>query len=192
MKSRYKAVVIGASAGGFTATKELLERLPNTYTMPIMMVLHVSPNIEVDFAGAFGSHTALAVVEAEEKVAAVAGHVYVAPPGYHLLCERDGTLSLSTDESVNWARPSIDVLFETAASAYGDGLVGVLLTGANADGAAGMKAIKDHGGMAIVQDPDTAEVATMPLAAIQLTQVDRVLAPAAIGDLLVKLQEVRV
>lgn len=169
---RYEAIVLGASAGGLHALSVVIDRLGPTFSLPVIAVQHVHPRSKIDFPALFEDKvrkkTGLRIVEAEEKQAIASGFLYLAPPNYHLLVEMDRTLSLSVDEPVQWARPSIDVLFETAAKAYGDALVGVLLTGANQDGARGLKAIHDAGGATLVQDPATAEVSSMPRAALKL------------------------
>jgi two-component system chemotaxis response regulator CheB len=138
--------------------------------------------------GGFARHLdrriGLAVAEAHDKEEVRGGRVYVAPANYHMLVERDGTLALSVDGQVNWSRPSIDVLFESAARVWGPGLIGIVLSGANHDGAAGMRLIADAGGLAVAQDPATAERPEMPRAAIEEAGVETVLAPAAIGELL--------
>jgi len=126
----------------------------------------------------------LKVKFADEKELILPGRVYIAPPNYHLMIEEDRTFSLSIDEPVNFARPSIDVLFETAAEVYGQGLIGVILTGANDDGSFGLKRIKDHGGLCIVQHPDTAEVEAMPRSAIATTDVDHILPIDGMGPFL--------
>ena len=122
--------------------------------------------------------------QADEKECILPGVIYLAPPGYHLMIEEDKTFSLSVDSPVNFARPSIDVLFETEADAYGARLVGVILTGANSDGSRGLKKIKDSGGLVLVQDPESAEAATMPRAAVEGTEVDYVLPLEEIGPFL--------
>jgi two-component system, chemotaxis family, protein-glutamate methylesterase/glutaminase len=142
-----------------------------------------------DLAKLLQDHTRLTVVEAEDKMALEPGRIYLAPADYHLMIEEPGRVALSTDAPVRAARPSIDVLFQTAAEAYRDALLGVLLTGASADGAAGLVAVKAHGGRAIVEDPSTAECGTMPAAALAATAVDYVLPLDRIGDHLVTLVE---
>ena len=127
------------------------------------------------------------VKQADEKEKIVPAMIYIAPPNYHLLVEDDRTFSLSVDELVNFSRPSIDVLFESAADAYGKRLIGIILTGANSDGSNGLKKIKECGGMAIVQDPESSEADTMPRAAIKATKVDYVLPLEEIGTFLRKL-----
>jgi len=160
----YKADVIGASAGGIDALGKILPQLPKAYPLPIVIVLHVPADRPSFLSELFRAKTELQVKEAEEKETALPGTVYFAPPGYHLLLERDLTFSLSTEDPLNYARPAIDILFETASDALGSRLVGVLLTGANHDGAAGLKKIHEAGGLVLVQDPATAQSRTMPAA----------------------------
>lgn len=174
------AVVVGASAGGIAATRALLHELPAELPCPVLLVQHIQAHPALDFAVVYAG-SRLAVREAEDKMVTASGTLYVAPAGYHLLVERDGTLSLSVDEPVSYARPSIDVLFESAAETYAERLVAVVLTGANADGAAGVVAVKRRGGKAFIQDPQTAEVRTMPEAAIARVAPDLIGSPAVLG-----------
>lgn len=161
-----RAIAIGASAGGVQALLRILPALPESFPMPVLVVVHVPPRKDNALVELFGSKCRIAVKEAEDKEPALPGTVYFAPPDYHLLIEADGALALSSDEPVNHSRPAIDVLFETAADAFGPGLTGIVLTGANHDGAAGLAAVGRAGGIAIVEDPAHAEVATMPAAAL--------------------------
>jgi two-component system, chemotaxis family, protein-glutamate methylesterase/glutaminase len=162
-----KAVVIGGSAGAVQALSHILPALPASYPVPVMIVVHVPPDRENALVSLFQSKCRLLVKEAEDKEQAIGGVAYFAPSDYHLLVEADGSLSLSSDEPVNYSRPSIDVLFESAADAFGPGLAGVVLTGANDDGALGLKAVLEAGGLALVEHPDDAYVATMPAAALK-------------------------
>lgn len=168
-----RIIVVGTSAGGLRALETILGALPPTFSLPIVVVQHRSKESDA-FADVMGSLISLPVFEAEDKEPIVAPGVYLAPPDYHLMLE-PGRLALSTDDTVNFSRPSIDVMFESAADAYGAGVVGLLLTGANSDGTRGLVKIRLAGGYAIVQDPKTAEVAEMPAAAIREGAVDKVL-----------------
>ncbi|WAC49280.1 chemotaxis protein CheB [Asticcacaulis sp. SL142] len=163
----YRAVVIGASAGGLKALSAILPHLPADYPLPIMVVIHVPPHRRSLIAPLFEEKSQVRVIEAEDKTPLTGGGVFFAPPDYHLLVERSFELSLSSEEPVLFSRPSIDVLFETAADAYGDGLIGVILTGANNDGAAGLKAVMAYGGKGLIQTPATAFARAMPEAAIE-------------------------
>jgi two-component system, chemotaxis family, protein-glutamate methylesterase/glutaminase len=181
------ALVIGGSAGGLEALSALLSAVGPEAAFPIVCVLHVhadGPNL---LPTVLSHHCVLPVKEAESTEELAPGQVYFAPADYHLTIEPDRTFALSNDPPVNFSRPSIDVLFESAADAYGVQLVGILLTGANADGAAGLRQIKRRGGFAIVQDPATAEFPDMPRSAIGLFDPDAVMAVPAIAALLGRL-----
>ena len=184
-----EAVVIGASAGGFEALLAILRGLPATYPMPLVAVLHLPDNHESKLAELFGYRLALQVREARDKEPLAPGTLYFAPSGYHLSIETDRSFSLSCEDRVSYARPSIDVLFASAVDAYGTALAGVLLTGANYDGAAGLAGMRVAGGLTIVQDPASAEVPTMPEAAIRRMQPDLILPLAEIHSVLRKLGE---
>ncbi|MDE1152676.1 MAG: chemotaxis protein CheB [Micavibrio sp.] len=161
-----KAVVIGGSAGSLEALSALLPTLPGNYPLPIMVVVHIPPTKKSVMAELLKAKCQMDVREAEDKEPLKAGTIYFAPPDYHLLVEPDGRLSLSNEEPVQFSRPSIDVLFETAADAFGDTLVGIILSGANADGAKGMEAIVKEGGRALVQSPAKAYANAMPQATL--------------------------
>jgi two-component system, chemotaxis family, protein-glutamate methylesterase/glutaminase len=182
-----EAVVIGASAGGFEALLAVLAGLPARYPMPVVAVLHLPDHPESRLAELFGYRLALEVREARDKEPLAPGVLYFAPAGYHLSIEADRSFSLSGEERVNHARPSIDVLFDSAGDAYGKALAGILLTGANFDGAAGMAGMQVAGALTIVQDPASAEIATMPEAALRRMTPDLVLSLAEIGALLLRL-----
>lgn len=162
-----KAVAIGASAGAVQALLAILPTLPARFALPVLVVVHVPPDRDNALVTLLQSKCQVVVKEAEDKEPIDAGVVYLAPSDYHLLVETDRTLALSTDELVNYSRPSIDVLLETAADAYGSELLGVILTGANHDGAAGLKAVRDAGGVIIVEDPSGAYASAMPQAALE-------------------------
>lgn len=165
--AQIQAVVIGASAGAVQALSTLLPTLPAGFPLPVFVVVHVPPGRDSALAPLLQTKCALTVKEAEDKEPIVGGTIYFAPPDYHLLLEGQDSLALSADEPVNYSRPAIDVLFESAADAYGEGLLGIILTGANHDGAAGLRAVVDAGGLAIVEDPATAQSRAMPLSAIE-------------------------
>ncbi len=171
----YDAIVIGASAGGITALQKILAPLPANFALPILVAQHRLPVPDNFLIFALNQSCALTVKEADEKEYIEPGYVYLAPANYHLLVERDRTLSLSVDAKVCYSRPSIDVLFETAADTYLSRLIGVILTGANHDGTAGLKKIKKNGGLTLTQDPATAEAEMMPRSAIQANVVDQIL-----------------
>lgn len=176
-----EAVVIGASAGALEALSVILPALPGEFALPVMVVVHVPPDRHSLLAELFQAKCRVAVVEAEDKEPIRAGTVYFAPSDYHLLVEFDRSLSLSSDEPVLFSRPSIDVLFESAADAYGPTLIAVVLTGANEDGAKGLRAVVDAGGTALVQNPSTAFASAMPEAAIDMAPDARVMSLAGIA-----------
>jgi len=175
VKNRYEAVVIGSSAGGLNALKTIFKSLDRSFRIPFIIVQHISPDSENYLIQILNDLNRLNVKEADEKEVPRRGMAYLAPPNYHLLVEPDRSFTLTVDERVNYARPSIDVLFETAAEAYRDALIGIVLTGANNDGSKGLKKIKEFGGVTIVQDPENAEVDSMPKAAIRTAKVDHIL-----------------
>ena len=183
----YKAIVIGASAGGLNALSVILEDLPKDYSLPIIVVQHRGKDQRDLLEEVLQSKSLIKIKQADEKEKIKAGTVYIAPPDYHLLVEHDGTFSLSCEEPVNYSRPSIDILFESAAHVYGSQLVGVILTGANSDGALGLAGIKKSGGTTIVQEPGEAEYASMPNAAIAKDAATHVYTLAQIQDYLIKL-----
>ncbi|WP_277762040.1 chemotaxis protein CheB [Pseudomonas sp. A34-9] len=187
---RVEAIVVGASAGGVEALLSLLVPLRRGYALPIIVVLHLPEERRSQLAEVFARRVDMPVHEAADKQEIVPGNVYFATPGYHLSVEQDRSLSLSLEERVHYSRPSIDYLFESAADAYGSSLAAVLLTGANHDGARGLAQVKRRGGFTIVQDPEEAQVATMPLAALKLQQPDHVLPIHGIGRLLVELERI--
>lgn len=167
--------MIGTSWGGLDAVSRLLDGLSDDVHQPIVVAQHRSAESEEGgLARLLAHHTRRLVSDPDDKTPLERDHVYVSPPDYHLLVE-NGHLALSTDAPVKFARPSIDVLFESVADAYGHRAVGIVLTGANADGAYGLALIKDRGGVAIVQDPETSEKRTMPDAAIRATSADAIL-----------------
>ena len=167
MNRSFGAIVIGASAGGIAALGTILPALPATFPVPIVAVLHQHPGGSAGWPEYLALQTALAVVEVEDKMPLTAGTIHCAPPGYHLLMEQDGSFALSVDEKVNYSRPSIDLLFSSAADAFGPALIGVILTGANADGAEGLAEIAARGGIAVVQSLQTSDWPAMPAAALQ-------------------------
>jgi len=170
----YRAVVIGASAGGLSAMEEILKNLKPSFCLPVLLVQHISPNVESYLASHFEHRSNLRVKEGEDKEPIRRGTLYIAPPNYHMMVEVDGSVALSIDAPVNYSRPSIDVLFETAADYFGKELIGVVLTGANSDGAKGLQRIKEKGGIAVVQSVETAEAQAMPQAAIDAVNVDHI------------------
>lgn len=178
------AVVIGASAGAVEALLRILPELPSDYPLPLLIVVHLPPDRESTLAALFDSRCRIRVKEAEDKEPVLPGTAYLAPPDYHLMVEHDFHLSLSGEEQVLYSRPSIDVLFESAADAYGTSLAGIILTGANSDGARGLRAVAASGGIALVQSPECAEATAMPAAALAACPSAQVLSLAEITGVL--------
>ncbi|MFJ3451602.1 chemotaxis protein CheB [Pseudomonas sichuanensis] len=183
-----RAVVIGASAGGVSALFSVLGALPEGFAIPVLCVLHLPDNRHSQLAEVLQRRLHRPVREACDKAPIEEGLIYVAGPRYHLSVEQDLTLSLSQEEPVHFSRPAIDYLFASAADAYGPGLLGILLTGANEDGARGLLQIKRSGGRTVVQDPRDAQVALMPEAALALHSPDHILSLSGIGQLLATLE----
>lgn len=184
---RFRAVVVGVSSGGVEALKLLLGGLPADFPLPVMVVAHISPEANNGLALLMDDLCAIRVKEGDELEPVEAGTVYIAPPNYHLQVERDARLSLSVDPPVKFARPSVDVLFESAAYAFGPALIGVVMTGAGSDGSNGVRRIKDSGGVVVVQDPADAEADSMPKSAIASVSPDHVVSLAEIAPLLIRL-----
>ena len=186
-KSKYEAVVIGVSTGSFEALLRIIPKLPEDFELPIIIVNHMFPDADNFFINFLNEKSKLNVMEAMEKERINKGKVYLAPANYHLLVEPDKTLSLSVDPPLSYSRPSVDMLFETAAYAYSGKLIGVVLTGANFDGTAGLKKIKQAGGLTIVQDPQTAQSKAMPQSAIDQVNPHHIIPINKIASFIVKL-----
>ena len=167
-------IVVGCSLGGMYALEKILKTLPKEFCVPIAVAQHRHKKSNEGLPAFLRRVTPMEVVDADDKQRIEPGKVYLAPADYHLLVEK-GEFQLSVDDLVRHSRPSIDVLFETAADAYGPNLIGIVLTGANDDGAAGARRIKKRGGVVIAQDPKTAEATQMPEAAIATGAVDQIL-----------------
>ena len=175
MDRSFEIVVIGASAGGFNIFEKLLPRINNDFPLPIVIVQHSAPGSNDFFIKHFNENCALLVKEADEKETIKNGSIYFAPCDYHLLIEQDKFFSLTIDSKVNYSRPSIDVLFESAAAVYGSKTLGIIFTGANSDGTNGAKMIHSFGGFVIVQDPKTAESKVMPQSVISQGFYNRIM-----------------
>lgn len=184
MTTNYEIIVLGVSTGGFKALGMILSQLPGNFKLPILIVQHRKKDHDDFFIEYMNDKTSIHIKEAEDKEPIKPGTGYIAPPDYHLLVELGHTLSLSVDPPLKYARPSIDLLFETVAEAYKSKVVGVVLTGANDDGSHGLKKIRECGGMAIIQDPETAEASVMPRAAIKIAGADHILDLENIGKFL--------
>ena len=189
LRERIDGIVIGASAGGIEALSVLLPALPATLRPSLFIVLHLPRERPSLLAEIFRTRCAVPVREAEDKEPAEPGTVYFAPPDYHMLVEKTRQIALSTDEPVHYSRPSIDVLFESAADAYGERLLGIILSGGNQDGAAGLQAIHRAGGVTVVQEPDNAQVPVMIVSALQRERADFVLCLDDIAALLQRLEK---
>lgn len=190
MHDHFECIVVGVSAGGMEALKTILPALPANFSLPIIIVQHMRADARDWYlANHFNSLLTSTVKIANDKEAIENNHIYLAPAGYHLLVEDDRTFSLSSDAKVNYARPSIDVLFESAAFVFGPALIGIILTGANSDGAKGLKAITEAGGQAVIQDPSTAEVSAMPSAARNLCKNAKITPLPEIANYLIKVTE---
>lgn len=172
LNNQYKAIVIGGSAGSFQGIIKILSNLPQDFELPIILCLHRLKHVRNGFVEALSLKSTKQVVEPFDKENIKSGKVYLAPANYHLSIELGNSFSLSTEEMINNSRPSIDVTLETAAYVYRQKLIGILLSGANKDGAVGMKKIKDRGGLTIIQDPQECMIDTMPVAALKMTEID--------------------
>lgn len=170
-----KAIVIGTSYGGLEALKAIIPHLPKEFSLAVIVVLHIGNNKNQSFVNYLDEKSHIKVKEADEREEIKAGTVYFAPPNYHLLIEDDSTITLSVDSKINHSRPSIDVLFETAAWHYKNQLIGILLTGLNNDGAFGLNEIQKFGGITIVENPRTATATIMPASAIKIMKPDFIL-----------------
>ena len=183
----YDAIVVGGSSGGIDALVRILPALPGTLKTPVLVVMHLPRDRRSLLPEIFRHRCALQLQEAHDKDDIAPGTVYFAPPDYHLLVDAGPQLALSLDAPLHYSRPAIDVLFESAADQYGERLVGILLSGANEDGARGLEAIGAAGGLTVVQDPASASIPTMPQAALARHTAHHVLPPAGIADLLARL-----
>jgi two-component system chemotaxis response regulator CheB len=184
---RYEAVVIGVSAGGLAALSGILQELPANYPLPVIVIQHRSKDQRTLLEEVMQARCRMRVKQADEKEKIEGGVVYFAPADYHLLIEKDRSFSLSCEEPVNFSRPSVDLLFETASEVYENKLIGVILTGSNSDGAAGIQAIKARGGLTIAQDPGNALFPAMPQAAINTGSVYSVLTVEEIKNFLLEI-----
>ncbi len=188
LQSKYECVLIGVSAGGMTALQQILPFLPKNFPLPVVIVQHLHPqqgNFHIKF---YSTKCDISVSEALEQMPILPGNVYFAPANYHLLIEETKVFSLSVDPKVNFSRPSIDVLFESAIEAYGEKIIAIILTGANNDGASSLKMVHKAGGFTIVQDPINAEVDAMPKNAIKLHKPSKILSLVEIKDFLLSLE----
>ncbi|NBP67555.1 MAG: chemotaxis protein CheB [Cytophagia bacterium] len=175
LDNSYKAVVIGGSAGSFQGMIKILSQLPKNFPLPIIMALHRLKHVRHGFVEALSLKSVAPVTEPNDKEAIKKGGIYLAPANYHMSVELGHYFAMSTEEMVNNSRPAIDITLGTCAYVYKDKLIGILLSGANKDGALGMKHISERGGLTIVQDPSECMIDTMPKAALAVTKIDHVL-----------------
>ena len=189
MNAPPEAVFVGASAGSVHALMQILPLLPEDFQFPVVVVVHLPPAPKSIMCEIFSAKCFVKVKEAEDKERLEPGTVYFAPADYHLLVEADQTFSLSCDDPVLYSRPSIDVLFESAADAYGDKALGIVLTGANEDGTRGLRAICDAGGGGIVQDASQALAPQMPAMALKRCPTAMVLTLEEIAQYLIALHK---
>lgn len=187
MKERIKYIVIGGSAGSFRVIVKLINSLPANYPLPIILCLHRLKHVRSGFTEALEIKSQINIIEPHDKMHIKAGQIYLAPANYHLTIELGNHFTLSTYENVNHSRPSIDLTFETAATVFRNKMVGILLSGANKDGAAGMRAVKLAGGYTIIQNPAECQARTMPEAAQKLTKIDSVMSTNQIIEFLLNL-----
>jgi two-component system chemotaxis response regulator CheB len=184
----YKAVIIGGSAGSFQVVTKILNALPKSFPVPILLCLHRLKHVRSGFVEALSLKSNIPIDEPFDKEILKSGKAYLAPANYHMYIELVNRIALSTEDVVNHSRPSIDLSFITAAYAYREKLVGIILSGANKDGAMGLKKVHENGGFTIVQDPNDCEVKTMTQAALQLTKVDCVYTTDQIISFLLKIK----
>ncbi|MEM7110468.1 MAG: chemotaxis protein CheB [Bacteroidota bacterium] len=184
LHNRYKAVVIGGSAGSFQGIVKILSNIPKDFPLPIIMCLHRLKHVRNGFVEALSIKSIVAVTEPFDKQNIKKGQVYLAPANYHMSVELGNHFSLSTEEMINNSRPAIDITLGSCAYVYRDKLIGILLSGANKDGALGMKYIKEKGGLTLVQEPSECMIDTMPKAAMSFTTIDHVLKIEQIVQLL--------
>ncbi|MEQ9438351.1 MAG: chemotaxis protein CheB [Cyclobacteriaceae bacterium] len=189
VSSIYKAILIGGSAGSFQGVTKILSSLPKEFSLPIILCLHRLKHVRNGFEEALSIKSTKPVTEPIDKESIKKGGVYLAPSNYHLAIELGNSFSLSTEEMINNSRPAIDVTLETGSYTYRNKVIGILLSGANKDGAWGMKKIKDRGGLTIVQDPAECMIETMPAAAMSLTTIDYVLEIEQIIEFLLELDQ---
>jgi len=188
MSGKYHAIVIGGSSGSIDSIINLLTDLPKTFNIPVIIVIHRMRNAESKLENIFKFKSSIKKIkEADDKEPILTGNIYIAPPNYHLILEENKTLSLDYSELVNYSRPSIDVTFESAALAYKENLIGILLSGSNSDGSEGLKKIKYYNGLTIVQDPKEAKSPIMPMSAIKSLKVDHIMTIKEIQTFLISL-----
>jgi two-component system chemotaxis response regulator CheB len=183
----YKAIVIGGSAGSFQVVTKILNALPKTLSIPVLLSMHRLKHVRSGFLEALSLKSNLPIIEPDDKEQIKPGRAYLAPANYHMYIEMGNRIALSTEEPVHHSRPSIDLSFITAAQSYRDKLIGIILSGANSDGAYGLQKIKENNGLTIVQDPSECQVRTMTEAAMKLSKIDYIFTTEQIIKFLQKL-----
>ncbi|UKN01615.1 chemotaxis protein CheB [Paracrocinitomix mangrovi] len=191
MKNHIKCIVIGGSAGSFTVMMEILQNLPKDFSLPILICMHRMKHGKEGFANALNLKSNLNLVEPYDKEKIKKNSVFLAPANYHMCVEMDKTISLSTEEDYNYSRPAIDLLFKSASYVYKKHLLGIILSGANHDGAIGLKCVKDCGGMTIIQSISESQVPTMPKSAKKKTQIDFELNTRQITEFLIQIHKTK-
>jgi two-component system chemotaxis response regulator CheB len=186
--TNYKAIVIGGSAGSFQVVTKILSTLPQNYGLSVFLSLHRLKHVRSGFLEALSLKSNLPIIEPVDKEQIKPGRAYLAPANYHMFIELGNRIALSTEEPVHHSRPSIDLSFLTAANAYREKIIGIILSGANADGAFGLKKIKEYGGLTIVQDPAECQVRTMTEASMKLTEIDHVFKTDQIANFLLNIK----
>ena len=186
MEARYKAIVLGGSAGSFQPVTKILASLNKSFPVPIFLCLHRLKHVRHGFVETLSIKSEKKIKEPIDKEIIEAGMVYLSPANYHMGIDTGGRISLSTEPVYNNSRPSIDFMFSSSAEFYGNSLTSILLSGANRDGALGTKSVKDLGGLTIVQDPEESMINTMPKSALELTEIDKILTVAQIIDFINK------
>ncbi len=187
IEKNIKYIVIGGSAGSFRVVIKLISQIPKDFPLPIILCLHRLKHVRSGFIEALELKSNLPIVEPYDKMHISSGSIYLAPANYHLMVELGNHFSLSTYDNVNHSRPAIDITFNTAARIFRSKMLGILLSGANKDGALGMKSVNINGGTTIIQDPALSQARTMPQAAKQLTKIDHIFSPEQITNYILKL-----
>jgi two-component system chemotaxis response regulator CheB len=189
LHNKFKAIVVGGSAGSFQGITRILSQVPQDFPLPIILCLHRLKHVRNGFIEALSINSIKEIIEPYDKESIKRGKVYLAPSNYHLSTEIGHYFSLSTEQMRNNSRPSIDITMETSAFVYKSNLIGILLSGANKDGASGMKRIKDNGGLTLVQNPTECMIDTMPKSALESTNIDYTLRIEEIIKFLVEIHK---
>lgn len=187
-QNKIKYILIGGSAGSGSLIKQILKKMPEDFIIPVIIIRHISDDErDLNHGDILSEVYSINVKEPEDKERILNSTIYLAPAGYHLMLEEEGSFAISLDAKIHYSRPSIDVLFESAAYAFRSSVVGILLSGANCDGAMGLKKIKEFGGITVIQDPETAEFPKMPYSALKETEIDYQYTIDRISDFIIEL-----